>query len=235
MRAKYPTDLTDTEWEIVRPYVPEPVYVPNLEEPKFSRRDVVDGIFYRERTGCQWRNLPHDLPPWKQVFEYFRKWRNDGTIEALHDALRAQVRERTPHADGTARRSESPTICILDSQSAKTSEEGRQDTRGYDAGKKIKGRKRHMVVDALGLLLALRVTTASVQDRDAALPLFKEVKRDFPSLEVAFADGGYRGEVKSQIEEETQMRVVITLRSNTQKKASNRSRFGGSLSVLLDG
>jgi putative transposase len=235
MRAKYPTDLTDTEWEIVRPYVPEPVYVPNLEEPKYSRRDVVDGIFYRERTGCQWRNLPHDLPPWKQVFEYFRKWRNDGTIEALHDALRAQVRERTPHADGTARRSESPTICILDSQSAKTSEEGRQDTRGYDAGKKIKGRKRHMVVDALGLLLALRVTTASVQDRDAALPLFKEVKRDFPSLEVAFADGGYRGEVKSQIEEETQMRVVITLRSNTQKKDSNRSRFGGSLSVLLDG
>lgn len=234
MRAKYPTDLTDSEWEMVRAFIPEPVYVPNLEEPKYSRRDIVDGIFYRERTGCQWRNLPHEFPPWKQVFEYFRKWRNTGIVAALHDALRSQVRRQTPHADGTAR-SESPTICILDSQSAKTSEEGEQATRGYDAGKKVKGRKRHIIVDALGLLLALRVTTASVQDRDAALPMFKEAKREFPSLEVAFADGGYRGEVKLQIEEQTKMKVVITLRSDTKKKDSSRSRSGGSLNGHSDG
>jgi putative transposase len=234
MRAKYPTDMTDEEWELVRAYIPEAVHVPNLEEPKYLRRDIVDGIFYRERTGCQWRSLPHDFPPWKQVFEYFRKWRNDGTVAALHDALRARVREQTPHANGTAR-SDSPAICILDSQSAKTSEECEQDTRGYDAGKKIKGRKRHLVVDALGLLLALRVTTASIQDRDAALPLFKEVKREFPSLEVAFADGGYRGEVKSQIEEETKMKVIIALRSDTKKKASSLSPFAGSWNGHSDG
>lgn len=152
MRHPYPTDLTDAEWEIARAYIPETVHVPNLMIPKYARRDVVNGILYRERTGCQWRNLPHDFPPWKQVFEYFRKWRNDGTIERLHDGLRAKVREQTPRADGTVR-SDDPTICILDSQSAKTSEEAAPETRGYDAGKKVKGRKRHLVVDALGLLL----------------------------------------------------------------------------------
>jgi transposase len=98
---------------IVRPYVPEPVYVPNLEEPKYSRRDVVDGIFYRERTGCQWRNLPHDLPPWKQVFEYFRKWRNDGTIEALHDALRLSPSAACTRRDGGTERS-SPAWLVVD-------------------------------------------------------------------------------------------------------------------------
>lgn len=234
MRLKYPTDMTDAEWEVVRAYIPEPVYVPNLMETKYLRRDIVDAIFYRERTGCQWRSLPHDFPPWKQVFEYYRGWRTNGTIAELHDALRARLREQTPHGDGTAR-SASPTVCILDSQSAKTSEEGEEGTRGYDAGKKVKGRKRHMVVDALGLLLALQVTTASVQDRDAALPLLKEVKREFPSLDVVFADGGYRGEVKARIEEETKMQVVITLRSDTKKKDSNPSRFGGSSSGHSDG
>ena len=182
----------------------------------FRRRNIVDAIFYRERTGCQWRNLPHDFPPWKQVFEYYRKWRDDGTVEQIHDALRARVRAATPHGDGTPRAATSPTACILDSQSSKTSEEG-EEARGYDAGKKVKGRKRHLVVDALGLLLALRVTHASVQDRDAALPMFQEAKREFPSLEVAFADGAYRGEIKSLIEKKTKLRVQISLRSDTKK------------------
>lgn len=233
MRAQYPSDMTDAEWEIVRPHIPEPVWFPNLEKPKHARRDIVDAIFYRERTGCQWRNLPHDFPPWKQVFEYYRKWRNDGTIEELHDALRDQVRRQTPHTNGTPR-TESPSVCILDSQSAKTSEEG-EEARGYDAGKKVKGRKRHLVVDALGLLLAVQVTSASVQDRDAALPLFKEVKRDFPSLQTAFADGGYRGEVKLRIEQETKLQVQISLRSDAQKKASRLSLFGGLSSEPWDG
>src|SRR5258707_9795939 len=113
MRLNYPTDMTDAEWEVIRAYVPEAVYVPNLQEPKYLRRDILDAIFYRERTGCQWRNLPHDFPPWKQVFEYYRKWRDDGTLAALHDALRARLREETPHADGTHRSAKSPTICIL--------------------------------------------------------------------------------------------------------------------------
>src|SRR5437762_2712506 len=129
MRSRYTTDMTDAEWEIVRAYVPEPVKIPNLQQPKYSRRDIVDAIFYRERTGCQWRNLPHDFPPWKQVFEYYRKWRDDGLITVLHDALRDRVRQHTPHADGTSR-SGAPSVCIMDSQSAKNSEEG-VEGRGY--------------------------------------------------------------------------------------------------------
>ncbi|MCK6586800.1 MAG: IS5 family transposase [Polyangiaceae bacterium] len=233
MRARYPTDLTDAEWEIVRGYIPEPVWFPNLQEPKYSRRDIVDAIFYRERTGCQWRNLPHDFPPGKQVFDYFRKWRDDGTLEALHEALRKRVREQTPRADGTSR-SDAPKVCIVDSQSAKTSEEGELE-RGYDAGKKIKGRKRHLVVDALGLLLVLHVTSASVQDRDAALAMVQESKREFPSLEVVFMDGAYRGEVKTSIEDTTGMQVKIALRSDPQKKGSSPSPCDGSSSEPSDG
>lgn len=233
MRPRYPTDMTDAEWEIVRGYIPEPVWHPNLQEPKYSRRDIVDAIFYRERTGCQWRNLPHDFPPWKQVFEYYRKWRDDGIIAALHDALRERVRQQTPHADGT-RRSDAPAVCIVDSQSAKTSEEGEKE-RGYDAGKKVKGRKRHLVVDALGLLLVLRVTSASVQDRDAALAMVQESKREFPSLGIVFMDGAYRGVVKSSIEETTGMQVTITLRSDPQKKVLSPYPCDGSSSEHLDG
>jgi putative transposase len=233
MRRSYPTDLTDAEWEIVRCFIPEPVWLPNLEEPKYSRRDIVDAIFYRERTGCQWRYLPHDFPPWKQVYEYYRKWRDDGTIAALHDALREQVRRQTPHADGTAR-SDAPKVCIVDSQSAKTSEEGEQ-ARGYDAGKKVKGRKRHLVVDALGLLLMIHVTSASVQDRDAALAMVQESKREFRSLNTLYMDGAYRSEVKKSIEETTGLRVQITLRSDPQKKASSPCLCDGSSNAPMGG
>jgi putative transposase len=225
--------MTDAEWELVRGHIPEPVWLPNLQEPKYSRRDIVDAIFYRERTGCQWRNLPHDFPPWKQVFEYFRKWRDDGTIEALHDALRGRVRQRTPHGDGT-RRPDAPAVCIVDSQSVKTSEEGEKE-RGYDAGKKVKGRKRHLVVDALGLLLVLHVTSASVQDRDAALAMVQEAKREFPSLGFVYMDGAYRGEIKSTIEETTQMQVRIALRSDPQKKALSPYPCDGLSSEHMDG
>ena len=233
MRRKYPSDLTDAEWKILEPFIPEAEYFPNLTVPKYPRRDIVDAIFYRERTGCSWRHLPHDFPPWKQVFEYYRTWRNRGTIEKLHNALRDQVRGRTPYANGTSRTA-APRVCILDSQSTKGSEECEEE-RGYDAGKKVKGRKRHLVVDALGLLLAIQVTSASVQDRDAALPLFKEAKRDFPSLEVAFADGGYRGEIKSTIEQETKLQVQISLRSDTKKKDLSHFQSDGSSNEHLGG
>jgi putative transposase len=218
MREKYPTDLIDAEWEIAQNYIPHPIYIPNLQIAKYARRDILDAIRYRERTGCQWRNLPHDFPPWNLVFHYYYTWTQKGIIQKFHDALRSQVREQTPHKDGTPRAGEAPKVCMLDSQSAKTTEESNPDTRGYDAGKKIKGRKRHLIVDALGLVLALQVTVASVQDRDAALPLFKEAKKNFPSLVVGFADGGYRGEIKSLVEKETGMKLEITLRSDIKKK-----------------
>lgn len=216
MAEKYPSSLTDAEWDIVRHFIPAPIHWRNLEVPKHARRDVVDAILYRERTGCQWRSLPHDFPPWKQVFEYYRKWRDKGVIKKLHDKLRAMVRAATPHADGS-RRADDPTVCIMDSQSAKGSEEA-VEARGFDAGKKVKGRKRHLVIDALGLLLGLQVTSASVQDRDAAVPMFRAVTKEFPSLEVAFLDGAYRGDVKSAIEESTGLHVEISLRSDCAKK-----------------
>jgi len=234
VRVRYPTDTTDAEWRILKEFIPDALHVPNLMQPKYARRDVVDAIFYRERTGCQWRNLPHDFPPWKQVFEYYRKWRDDGTVDQIHDALRARVRQSTPHADGTARSAASPSACILDSQSSKTSEEG-EEARGYDAGKKVKGRKRHLVVDALGLLLVLRVTTASVQDRDAALPMFQQAKKEFPSLQVAFADGAYRGEIKKLVEKKTRLRMQISLRSDLKKRALTPFRSGGSSNGPLVG
>ena len=96
MRRPYPTDLTDREWELVKELIPEPIHVQNLQKPVYSRRDVLDAIFYRARTGCPWRNLPHDFPPWKRVYEYFRIGRDKGSFERVHDSLRAQVRQRTP-------------------------------------------------------------------------------------------------------------------------------------------
>jgi putative transposase len=123
---------------------------------------------------------------------------------------------------------------MVDSQSVKTSEEGEKE-RGYDAGKKVKGRKRHLAVDALGLVLVLHVTSASVQDRDAAPALVQEAKREFPSLETVFMDGAYRGEVKSVIEQTTGMQVKITLRSDPQKKASSLYPYDGSSSEPWDG
>src|SRR5260370_40679385 len=100
MRQKYQTDMTDAEWEIAKAYVPEPVWYPNLQEPLYSRRDILDAIFYRERTGCQWRNLPKDFPPWKQVFEYYRKWRDGGAIEEVHDAPPERGPQQTTPSDG---------------------------------------------------------------------------------------------------------------------------------------
>jgi putative transposase len=232
-KTPYPSDMTDQEWEIVSRYIPKPIWYRNLQEPKHSRRDIVDAIFYRERTGCQWRNLPHDFPPWQTVFQYYWRWGKDGTLERLHDELRAQVRVLTPHADGTAR-TDAPTISIVDSQSAKTSEEGVEE-RGYDAGKKVKGRKRHISVDALGLMLTLHVSSASVQDRDAALALVKETKREFPSVTTVFMDGGYRGQIKSEIEKVTGVHVEISMRSDTQKKGSHHCQSVGSSNARSDG
>src|SRR5258708_27831883 len=110
MRQKYQTDMTDAEWEIAKAYVPEPVWYPNLQEPLYSRRDILDAIFYRERTGCQWRNLPKDFPPWKQVFEYYRKWRDGRTIENLQHTLRDPGRPQNPQGGASERRGPAPTL-----------------------------------------------------------------------------------------------------------------------------
>lgn len=181
---RYASDLTDAEFALVAPRLPPPS---RLGGPRTTDlRAVLDAIFYLLRTGCQWAMLPRGFPPKSTVFGYFRRWWQDGTLLGLYYGLLWLARE-------SVGRDPQPTAGIVDSQSVKTTESG--GPRGYDAGKKINGRKRHVLVDTLGLLLRALVYPASVQDRDGLAPLLSRIRRRFPWLRLLFADGGYQGEV----------------------------------------
>jgi putative transposase len=185
-RPYYPTDLTDAQWEIIRPLIPPAQH--GGRPRSVDVRQILDAILYITRTGCPWRMLPRDLGRRSTVHEYFRRWCRDGTWRRINDALRGMVRV-------AAGRDESPSLAILDSQSVKTSEEGSERERGYDGNKKVKGRKRHLIVDTLGMLLAIYVSAADVGDRDGAKLVFGELLGRKPSRLVAVvADGGYTGE-----------------------------------------
>ena len=193
-QANYPTDLTDEQWQILRKLLPQ---ASSRGRPQtVCRRAVLNAIFYVLRTGCAWRFLPHDFPKWKTVYGIFFAWRNDGTWERIHDALRVQLRRR----EG---RKTSPSAAVIDSQTVKTTEVG--GPRGYDAGKKINGRKRHIVVDTLGLILAVVVHPANVQDYDGAvqvLGLLDRLKDRFRRLKVIFADSAYgRNDLPQSVKE----------------------------------
>jgi len=151
-------------------------------------REVVNAILYLSRTGCAWAYLPHDFPPYKTVYDYFAKWRDDATIEHLHDMLRKELRRHR------GRKAE-PTAVIIDSQSVKSSNAAPSATVGYDAGKKIKGRKRHIAVDTLGLLVALGLSTASLQDSPAGKQVLDHVAAVAPTVSLAWVDGGYNQSV----------------------------------------
>lgn len=181
--TNYPTDLTDEQWKILRKLLPQPSH--RGAPQRVDRRAVVDAILYVLRSGCAWRLLPHEFPKWKTVYGIFRGWRDDGTWRRIHDSLRDRLRRR----EG---RKASPSAAIIDSQSVKTTEVGGE--RGYDAGKKVNGRKRHIVVDTLGLLLAVVVHPANVQDYDGAvlvLGVLGRLKARFHRLRVIFADSAY--------------------------------------------
>ena len=182
---------------------PGPVLLPNLREAKHPRRTIVNAIMYVLRSGCQWRLLPNDFPPWQTVFYTYNKWRRDGVVKRMHDALVVQLRI----AEG---RNPTPSLGIVDSQSTKTTELA--ESRGFDAGKKVKGRKRHIVVDVLGLIIAIVVTVASIQDRDGAVPAVTRAKEDYQTLVKVLADSAYKGDVINKLEADTGVDVEVTER-----------------------
>ncbi len=213
---RYPTDMTDRQWAMVEPLLPvtEPV-APGGRPPIHSKREIVNAILYITRSGCAWRMLPVDFPPWRTVYGYFAEWRDDGTVDLIHETLREKVRVKREKGRGP--RQPDPTAGVVDSQSLRGADTVSKNTRGYDAGKKVNGRKRHIVTDTLGLLLIVMVTGASVQDRDGGAEIFKLTHKLFPSVRHIFADGGYAGRLVSKAQRYWKIVVEVVKKPPDQR------------------
>ncbi|MFI1294499.1 IS5 family transposase [Streptomyces sp. NPDC020792] len=208
----YPTDMTDAEWAAVREMIPKPAWAEGRggRPEEYCHRDILDAIRYVVDNGVKWPALPVDYPPWKAVHRFFTRWRKQGLIGEFHDRLRAATRE----AQG---RDTEPTAGAIDSQSAKGTSTVGAATSGYDGGKKIKGRKRHIVVDTLGLILAVMVTPASTGDRDAAQDLLAQATRRHHRLRRVWADSGYTGMLVAWCARALNLRLTVIRRSDGQK------------------
>ena len=202
----YPTDLTDSQWNLIKELIPNAK--PGGRPRSLNMRLVINAIFYVVVGGIKWRMMPRDYPKWKSVYHYFRRWRMSGDWQRIHDAIHAQLRIK---AGGHKH----PTAGCLDSQSVKTTEiEG---VRGYDAAKQINGRKRHLLVDTLGLLLLVVVTAASVQERDGARLVFKRLRGSCKKLRLIWVDGGYRGSFVKWVAAHLRFRLRVVLHTDKQQ------------------
>lgn len=179
---RYPSDLTDSQWHLIKELLPPPK---PRGRPPLNLREVINAISYVVKGGIQWRMMPKDCPRWQSVYGYFRRWRRDGTWRRIHDALRAAARRAVG-------RHKHPTAGCLDSQSVRTTETAAAPTRGNDANKRVKGRKRHVLVDTTGLLLSVAVTPANVQDKAGALLALDGRGGGGKKLRRIWADGAYR-------------------------------------------
>jgi transposase len=209
---RYPTDMTDGEWSRVRPLLPVPGWMQGRggQPEAYCHRAVLDAIRYLVDNGIKWRAMPVDVPPWDRVYAFFRRWRDHGLVKEFHDRLRAKVREKLG-------RDAEPTAGVIDSQSVKADAVVDADSRGYDGGKQINGRKRHVVVDTLGLLLGVMVTAADVGDRTAAQVLLARVAGAHHRLALVWADGGYTGSLVEHCLAALALVLAIVKRSDDQK------------------
>jgi putative transposase len=200
-RSPYPTDVTDAEWTLWEKHLPAHATEPNFPEPKYPVREILNAILYKARTGCQWRNLPHDFPPWDSVYYHYAKWRRRGCLERARDALREATRQQ-------AGRHPVPSVAIVDAQSVKGT--AMTEDSGYDGGKKVKGRKRHLMVDVLGLVLVVWVSGAEVGDREGFRQVTAEAQERYSRLQQIDVDQGYQGELIRDFEKKTGIRVNVS-------------------------
>jgi putative transposase len=201
----YPSNLTERQWSFI-----ENIIEPNKKRKrKHSLRDIFNALLYLAKSGCQWRMLPSNFAPWNTVYFYYRKWKLEGVIEEIHEFLRGLVRKKKG-------RHESPSLGIIDSRSVKTSRQSGSE-RGYDGGKHIKGRKQHIIVDSLGLLLTVLVHSATPHDSQTAFSVVERLKYRFPRLQKIVADGGYRGDLAEKIKNSFGWIFQVVLRSDTTK------------------
>ena len=208
MRPPYPSDLSDAEWALLAPLLPPPK--PTGRPRKWPDRLIADAVFYVLRSGCAWRMLPREFPPWPTVFSRFRRWRLDGTLRRAHDVLRVLARRQ-------AGRGPAATAAVLDSQSAKTTGVGGA-ARGYDGAKRLKGRKRHVLVDVMGLVLAVCVHSADVQDREGARLLAEAVAPEaLPGRGLIWADQGYTGALAAWLEATRGWRLAVVRHPDRQR------------------